>query len=231
VNDHISDLRWDRLLADELPDDQRTSALAHANGCAACGARYRELVAEQGAFKLRPVGIDFAPKRPSRWWWGAPIGALAAAAVLVLVVTRKPPEGERTKGADKPALLLSAGRPGALVPMMANDAIRPGDSLQAGYTAKTDGFGAVLALDGANQAMTYVPASGDVMVALPAGTDRSFPSSTVLDNVLGKETIALVWCEVAQPLAPLIAELRSTKTLGDRDRCTIRIVVLDKAAR
>ncbi|MBA2542110.1 MAG: hypothetical protein H0V17_20890 [Deltaproteobacteria bacterium] len=230
MNDHISDLRWDRLLADELPADQRTSALAHADGCASCGARYRELLAGQGAFKLRPVQIPFAPRR-SRWWWSAPIGALAAAAVLVLVVTRKPAEGERTKGADKPALLLSAGRPGALVPMMGNDAIHPGDSLQAGYTAKTDGFGAVIALDGANQVLTYVPASGDAMVALPAGTDRSFPSSTLLDDVLGKETIAIVWCEVAQPLAPFVAELRSTNTLADRDGCTIRIVVLDKAAR
>jgi hypothetical protein len=232
-HDHISDLRWDRLLAGDLPDDQRREAEAHAAGCAACGARHRELLAEQGAFALRPKAIDFAakPKR-SRWWWSAPIGALAAAAVLVIVVTRKPPAGgERSKGDGKPALLLSAGRQDALAPVRTGDSIRPGDSLQAGYTSAQDGFGAVLALDGAGQAMAYVPASGTAMVALPAGTDRSFPSSTVLDDTLGTERIAIVWCETPQPLEALVAELRATQTIADRDGCATRIVALDKVGR
>jgi len=230
-HDHISDLRWDRLLAGDLPDDQRDAANAHAAGCARCRARRRELEAERDAFALRPLGVRFGARLARRrWWWGAPIAAIAAAAAVAIVISRKPSEGERTKGSDKPKLLLSAGHPGGLVPMATNDTIHPGDYLQAGYTTKRDGFGAVLSLDGGGHAMAYVPETGDTLIALPAGTERSFPGSTVLDDVVGKERIAIVWCDTPRPLGPLVAELRSTEQLAERDGCTIRLVVLDKVA-
>lgn len=230
-HDHISDLRWDRLLAGELTAAESDTTHAHATGCAACGARLREIEAERGAFVLRPTAVVFQPAARRRaWWLGAPIAALAAAAVLVVLLRPRDDGGERRKGNNTPSLMLTAGQPGQLVPIASSDTIHPGDYLQAGYTAKHDGFGAVISVDGAGHAMTYVPASGDTLIALPAGTERSFPGSTVLDDVLGTERIAIVWCAAPRPLAPLVEELRATRALADQDGCTIRTVVVTKAA-
>ncbi len=224
-HDHISDLRWDRLLAGELSPEQQAAITAHSTTCTSCAARRREIEAARDAFSTRPP-MAFAPRR-SRWWLGAPVAALAAAALVVILI-RPGTETERTKG-HGPALLLAAGRPGALAPIATSDTIHAGDYLQAGYSASRDGFGAVLSLDGAGSASAYVPATGDALVALPAGTDRSFPGSTVLDDVIGTERIAIVWCDAARPLAPLIAELKATQRIANRDGCTIRLVTLEKA--
>lgn len=53
--DHISDLQWDRLLADELSAEAGEAVRAHADRCAACSARLRELTAERDAFETRPL--------------------------------------------------------------------------------------------------------------------------------------------------------------------------------
>lgn len=228
-HDHISDLRWDRLLAGDLSDDTRGAAHAHAADCARCGARLRELTAERDAFKLRSVGFPLSkPARRARWWWGAPIAAIAAAAAIVML---RPPreDGERTKGTAS-KLLVSAGRPGQLLPLATGDVIHPGDYVQAGYSATRDGFGAVLALDGAGAAQAYVPSSGDMMVALPAGTERSFPQSTVLDDVVGSEHIIVLWCERAHALPPLLDALRTMRAISAPDGCVSRAIVLDKRA-
>lgn len=224
MTDHISDLRWDRLLAGELSNEQRAEMIAHADTCERCMARRREI--EAFAQEALP-SLRLAPRR-SKWWLGAPIAALAAAAIVVLVIrVPRTEENERSKGGGI-ALLLSAGRPDALVPIASNDTLHAGDYVQAGYTSARDGFGAVISLDGAGTSSIYVPATGDAMVALPAGTNRSYPSSTVLDDVLGSERIAVIWCASSQPLAPMIAELRSTQRIADREGCTIRLVVVTK---
>lgn len=232
---HISDLRFDRLFAGELSVAERDLAHAHVDHCVTCGARLRELEAERAAFVLRPLPLGLAPRprfRP-RWWWTAPISALAAAAIAVVFLKSgvDAPDGERTKGSDGPQLLLMAGQADQLVAVVSDDAVHPGDYLQAGYTAMHPGFGAVLSRDGAGHASTYVPASGDAMVALPAGTERSFPASTILDDVIGTERIAIVWCKEARPLAPLVAELGTSGTLEARDGCTMRVIALAKGTR
>jgi hypothetical protein len=145
---------------------------------------------------------------------------------------------ERTKGriamaSERPeiqgtALLLSAGRPEALLPVASSDVVRPGDYLQAGYTATRRGFGAVLSRDGAGSVTSYVPPGGQAMVPLDPGSERSFPLSTILDATLGAERIAIVWCETAHPLAPLLAALRDGRPLAAPEDCTVREVTLDK---
>jgi anti-sigma factor RsiW len=55
VVDHISDLQWDRLLANELSAEASEAVRAHAGRCAACSARLRELTAERAAFETRPL--------------------------------------------------------------------------------------------------------------------------------------------------------------------------------
>ena len=207
-DDHVSDLRWDRLLAGELAKADEAAVLDHAHSCAACGARLAAITDEQRAFAQRPAFR--LQRRPAtivpitrRRWQAAAAVALAAATVL-LVVRLRPTDApiERTKGRG-PALILAAGNASALEPITTGDRIHPGDSLQAAYTSDRDGFGAVLSRDGSGHAMAYVPASGDAMVALPAGATRSFPARTVLDDIVGSEVVVIVWCQAPAPLAPL----------------------------
>lgn len=243
MTEHVSDLQWDRLLAGELAAETSATANAHAARCTACAARLRELTAERDAFLVRPIAIPLS--RPRRRWLPALIPVAAAAAVLIALRVRPGP-GEvtlRTKGSvgsvhvtgepaslevDGTALLLSAGRPDALRPVATGDVVHPDDYLQAGYTASRSGFGAVLSRDGAGSATAYVPSGGYTMVPLVPGRERSFPLSTILDATLGKERIAIVWCETAHPLAPLLAALRDGRPIAAPDDCTVREVMLDK---
>lgn len=228
MTEHVSDLTWDRLLAGDAAPDAEEVAYRHAATCALCGTRLRELTAERNAFRTRPVPRSFAAARRPLWRWALPLApALIAAVVLAIVRPRAEAPDERAKGTG-PVLILAAGQPGALVPLGAGDAIRAGEHLQAGYTAARAGFGAVLARDGAGTVAAYVPARGDAMVPLPAGADLSFPQSTILDGVTGRERIAIAWCETAHPLAPLLAALRAGAPLVAPAGCTIRELVLEK---
>lgn len=227
MSDHISDLQWDRLLFGELSGAAGDALRAHAAGCAACASRLRQLTGDQHAFQVRPVGFLRRAARPARLWMRSLVPALAAAAVLWMVWPRPPATGEQAKGAG-PTLLLVAGRSGVFAQMRDGDAVGPGEHLQAGYTSTQDGFGAVLSRDGAGAVAAYVPAHGDTMVALPAGTERSFPQSTILDDVVGRERIVIVWCETSHALAPLLAELRTGAAVAAPPDCTTRDLVLDK---
>src|SRR5690606_21655844 len=102
---HVSDLRWDRLLAGELAENAKADVLAAAGACPVCAERLATLTRESEAFAQRP----FAVTRPRRRvaWLAAP-AVLAAAAAIVLVVrarTEPEPPGERAKG-DGPQLLV-----------------------------------------------------------------------------------------------------------------------------
>ncbi len=230
--DHVSDLQWDRLLAGELNGAASKAAHDHAAGCARCAARLRELTAGHAAFAWRPAPRWLAPPVRSWRWVGAAVPALAAVVALALLWPGAPGrdlDGTRAKGAG-PVLVLAAGAPGGLVPLASGDTLAPGEYVQAAYTAARDGFGAVLSRDGAGAVSVYVPARGATMVALPAGTERSFPQSTVLDDVIGAERIVIVWCEAAHPLAPLLAQLHAPLPVAAPAGCTVRELALDKRA-
>ncbi|MEO8704003.1 MAG: hypothetical protein ABI867_28390 [Kofleriaceae bacterium] len=228
---HVSDLRWDRLLAGDLTAETREAIETHAAGCAQCAARMREITAGREAFTLRPRPFDLAPPRKRSWWWGPGLAGLAAVAASVIVMlVRTPPaidDDHRAKGGSA-HLLLSAGAPGRLVPLAEGDVVHPGDYVQAGYTAEHAGFGAVLSLDGVGTASAYVPSRGYATVELPAGTERSFPESTVLDAVVGRERIVVLWCAASHPVGPLLAELRATQQVTPPAGCVARVVELDK---
>jgi hypothetical protein len=234
MSDHISDLRWDQLLAGELAAELRTEAEAHAKDCSPCKARLAELTAEREAFRFRaPPPALAKPARSLRWTM--PIaGVLAAAAVMMLVLQVRGGEDdlgyEGTKGGTI-ELMLFAGKPDQLTALNVDDKLFAGDLLQAGYSSPADGYGAVLSLDGEAVASSYVPAVGDAMVLLPAGERRSFPASTQLDDVLGSERVAVVWCHRARPLAPLLEELQRIGTIAKIDDCAIRVFAVSKASR
>lgn len=220
---HVSDLRWDRLLAGELSEVERAETVAHAEACPACASRRAEITAGFDAF------ANVTPALPRRWPRRVAAVATVAAAAAALVVVLRPPPGDetRTKGAGGPQLMLAAGPREHVAPVSSGDRVRPGDSVQAVYTATRDGFGAVLARDGRRSTATYVPAAGDAMVALPAGTQRSFPGSTILDEVTGPQVVVIVWCEVRRPLAPMLGELDATGSITAPAGCTVDRVELD----
>lgn len=225
MTEHVSDLRWDRLLAGELAEVERAEVLAHAEACASCAARQREITAGFDAFANVAPALS---RRKSSRTIVAAVGAVIAAAAAVVLVLRAPaPSTTRTKGGSGPKLMLAAGPRERVVPVVSGDHVQPGDSLQAAYTATRDGFGAVLARDGSGATAAYVPADGEAMVALPAGTMKSFPGSTILDEVLGAQAVVIVWCETARPMAPLLSELRATGSVTAPDGCTVERVVLD----
>jgi hypothetical protein len=235
---HVSDLGWDQWLAGDLPAEQRERARIHAASCGPCAARLHELTAARDAFVSRPLPARVRPVRHRARVLGG-VAAIAVAATVLAVVRIAPAPEQRTKGtpgttgttgSNGPELVLAAGRPGALAQLASDDAIHPGDYLQAGYSSPRDGFGAVISLDGAGATTVYVPSRGDATVALPAGSERSFPESTVLDQVVGTERIWLLWGEAAHPLAPLVAQLRSTGQLTAPAGCHVRAVTLDKRA-
>ena len=227
MNTHVSDLRWDRLLAGELAENDRAEVLAHADACPACAARHAEITAGFEAF------ANVAPALPRRRVptarLVAAVGAVVAAAAIAVLVLRPSSHGgdTRTKGGAGPKLMLEAGPRERLAPVVTGDRVQPGDSLQAAYTSTRDGFGAVLARDGSRSAAAYVPAQGDALTALPAGTLRSFPGSTILDEVVGEQAVVIVWCETVRPIAPLLNELRETGAVTAPSGCTVERLVLD----
>lgn len=236
TSEHVSDLRWDRLLANELSAEQAAETRAHAAACKPCGARLRELTTGRDAFDIPMQVVPM--RRSNRNVWIATAASAVAAAALVFLVLRPraptgEPAGERTKGSG-PELVLVAGRTsvpgGQLAPLASGDVVFAGDSLQAAYTSPYDGFGAVLARDGAGEAFSYVPPVGDRMVALPAGTNRSFPASTTLDDVVGAERVFVLWCEHSHSVAPLLAQLRASGEVATPEGCFVRRVELTKQA-
>lgn len=229
---HVSDLRWDQLVAGDLAAADAARAEEHARACARCAARYDQLRADAAAFAAiaPPLPASPAPRQGRRARWIA-LGATAAAAAIVLVIARPAPSSDtRTKGGG-PSLVLAAGRGTAIAPLASGDRLHPGDSLQAAYTADRAGYGAVLSRDGAGAAGAYVPSRGDVTVALPAGAMASFPESTVLDDVTGDEVIVVLWCASPHPLAPMLAELQATGSVTAPADCTARRLELAKVAR
>ncbi len=233
MTEHISDLRWDQLLAGELSAAQREEAETHKRDCARCTARFAKISAGREAFTV-PLAVK-APSRGLRWTM--PIaGALAVAAVAMIFLrsrnkTEEDGAYDGTQKGGKIELLLFAGQSDQLKPLNVEDKIFAGDLLQAGYSSPADGYGAVLSLDGAGNASTYVPAIGNAMVLLPAGDRRSFPASTQLDDVLGTERIAVIWCKNALPLEPMLAELARAQSITARENCAIRLFAVDKALR
>ncbi len=234
MTDHISDLKWDRMLAGELPSDEADAARAHAAECERCAARLRELMAGLEAFQARPTPIALAPRR-NLGVWIATAGAVAAAAAIVFVMMRpRAPSDEEEPGhgikGGGPELILEVGRDGAHIPVSSRDAVYPGDVLQAGYSSPRDGYGAVLSIDGNNNAFAYVPAVGEQMLALRAGERRPFPQSTTLDDVLGTERVVVIWCDSPRSIVPLVGELQTTGKVTAPSGCVARHVELTKQA-
>jgi len=226
---HVSDLRFDRLLAGELGADAAAAVRADAAGCDRCAARLAALTRDSEAFAAQPPLV--APRRRRTWWVAAPVALAAAAAIIVFMRTRPREPGTRTKGSDV-ELMIEAGPRDALAVVGAGDRIHPGDFIQVRYSARTAGFGAVFSRDGAGAVNVYVPSSGTELAPLPAGDKQPFPESTRLDDVLGNEYLIVVWCSAQHALSPYVSSIRAHgDVMDDGADCTVRRIELVKERR
>jgi hypothetical protein len=133
-----------------------------------------------------------------------------AAAVFLFARTRLAPgpdeisTGERVKGAARVTFFVKHGdgvRAG-----VEHDRLEPGDAIQFSYSSGTSRYLAVLSVDGARHASVYY-ADGPRAVRLEPGVDVTLPQSTVLDDVLGDETVYALFCDVPIEVEPLRAAL------------------------
>jgi anti-sigma factor RsiW len=160
--------------------------------------------------------------------------ALAAGLVLAVTQTRstgtqadveaEPADfadtGVRTKGRPTSELfvqgtggvraLVSAGAPAALDPSASSSVVHPGDILQVAVTSSSSTFVGVVSRDGRGSVSTYVGAADGTLVPVTAGRNVPLPRATVLDDVLGAETVGVFLCDhpgvLVQSLASLVQE-------------------------
>jgi hypothetical protein len=240
-----SHFRLDRLAMGELAGPEREAVLLHVEACAACQARRAERREAEARHTvdltlLRRLQVPpeaAAPSPPGRSGLRlvmAAGAALAAAAVLLVLPganeALRTPE-TRLKGAAHSALFVAEdGRVRA-----ASEAavVYPGSTLQVTVSSPERAFAAVVSVDGAGQRSVYVPYAPEgapaAMVELPAGRDVPLPQSTVLDDVLGPETVAVFICReaLADPRALLERATEGEAPAG----CVVDRYALDKRAR
>lgn len=205
----LSELQIQRLDAGDLdaPDEAR----AHAAGCSGCAARLAGAAAERAAFRASPPWR--LPPANRRRWLARPglvaaIGAAAAAALVIVWILPRDPRG--APGPERGTQLkggvrfeLFAARGDHVLPLAQGDRVRPGDRIQVVYSAAVATHVAVLSRDGAGALGVYFPVDRATTWPAAAGQEVGLPSSTELDASLGAETLYLVACAAAQPLAAL----------------------------
>jgi hypothetical protein len=239
----LSSLAVDRLLAAELGEEELRRAEAHLRECAECRARHEHAAQFQARVRveLGTLGQLRAPRSAKPWANSrgranvAFAGALAVAAALLLFFHHGTPTVERddrsetrTKGGGRLGFYVKRGD--SVERGAAGQALRPGDAVQFTYFAATDGYLAVLSIDGAGTASIYYP-SGPVARPFAAG-ERALDASTVLDAVVGDERWFALFCESAVVLEPIRARLeRAPREPLHVEGCSVDRIDLVKEAR
>lgn len=181
-----------------------------------------------------PAGLAPRPPRPPLWKKLAPaVLALGSCAALLALTLRpgpaEPPIDRRaTRKGGGPAVgaqavQLFVQRGGALLPIADGGRLHPGDQLQLVLRVAAPRFVALYSKDGAGAVSRYAPIDS-AMVEVRAGEEVVLPNSTVLDDVLGPERLAVFFC--ARPLEEAV--LRAQVEAGQPAGCEVRRLRLDK---
>lgn len=215
----LSDFALDRMLAGEPGNEAHH---AHRAACERCTKREAELRAERDAFQRDAPPLVLPRKR-----WIPYAGLAVAASILLFVFVRPPPSEDttRTKGTGvrlgfyvKHHDAVRAGGP--------NERVEPGDSLRFVVASSAPRWVAVLSLDGARKGSVYV-----APMLVEAGGDVPLPTSTVLDDVLGDETLYALQCPTAFDAEPIRAKLETSGKLEAPAGCSVDAVPIRKEAR
>ncbi len=182
-----------------------------------------------------PAGLAPRPPHPPLWKKLAPaVLALGSCAALLALTLRpgpaEPPIDRRAtrKGGAGPArepqaVQLFVQRGGELVPVVDGGRLHPGDQLQLVLRVAAPRFVALYSRDGAGAISRYAPIDS-AMVEVRSGEEVVLPNSTVLDEVLGPERLAVFFC--ARPLEEAV--LRAHVEAGQPAGCEVRRLRLDK---
>lgn len=236
----VSDYAFDRWLAGALQAEERAAAEAHVASCARCERRLAQLEGERVAWHAAPLApltrqpapSRVAPVRKRAALYAAASSALALAAAALLFLRpapRAPEGGTRAKG---PRSIGFYVKHGAAVRRGAHgEVVAPGDALRFTYSSERRGYLAVLSFDGARRASVYYPSDAAHTVPIEPGRDVPLPISTVLDGVLGQETLLGVFCETAVALEPLRRALEADPRAPPPPGCTIDRLAIEKRSQ
>lgn len=244
-----SQLALDRFFAGECNDLEKARLLRHVASCADCAEALTALPAEREAFAPDPVLLArlealriepttalvhhraLAPKgRPRRWSRSAPVVLALASCAALLALTLRPRGAEqlierRAASKGDSAVSLFVRRAGELVPIGESTQLHPADQLQVVLRVATPRYAALYSRDGAGTISRYAPIT-PTMARVLAGDEVPLPNSTVLDEVLGPETLTVFLCAHPQDEALLRAHVEAGEPAG----CEVRRLRLDKVA-
>ena len=214
-----SHLAMDRWLAGELRGAEAAALVSHVETCARCRRTLDDFARARAAFPTElPWPIAERIERASearetrKRWVPTALGVLAVAAALVLWLRRPTapldvdPAASRSKGS--PHITFYVQHEGAVRRGAEGEHLVPGDAVEFAYAAPESVYLAILSVDGARHASAYYARAGR---AARVGPARELPldQSTVLDDILGVETIYALFCDRAVEVAPLVDTLAS----------------------
>jgi hypothetical protein len=217
----ITDLTFDRWLAQEVTADEEAGLSAHLASCARCRERRQLLSEEHEAVLLRMPTFDTVGRSPApslaeakprrgRWRRGALLTATipvlaAAAALLIMRQPREDGPTTRSKGGPELSFFVKHGEETT----RGEDGTRvvPGDQLRFTTSSDRERYFAVLSRDGKGTVNVYAPRGEDMLLLRP-GSDLPLDSAVLLDDVLGEETLYGLFCAQPHRLDALTEALR-----------------------
>jgi hypothetical protein len=228
----LSDLTLDELVRGELA--AAAEGRAHLDGCERCRARLAaiedtraQFLADMPRLSARgPLPSSQRSRRRARVRGLIAATTVLAAASLVLWL-RPRPLVERTKGGTQ--LTLYVRHDGKVRLAAPGEIVAPGDTLQLTYSSERTRYLAVLSLDGAAHANVYFP-DGERALELGRARESPLPRSTVLDGVLGKETLFGLFCDTALFLPPVRREIEARGALSPLEGCDVVRLTFEKRA-
>jgi hypothetical protein len=227
-----SQFQLDRLSANELTSLERMRLERHVASCPTCERGLVDRAVERAQFVPDPRTwgrLAATAPRSRRWrrWTLAAAPAIACACVLIAMQVRQSGSGVSrhsvTKGGIEISLVVE--RNGVRAALGLDGRVRPGDRLQVAVRVPEARFVAVYSIDGTRSVSRYAPVEA-AMVAIAPGSEQVLPNSTILDDVLGRETLVVFTCVRDQPDATLRAYVLGGAIPG----CDVSRTELIKAA-
>jgi hypothetical protein len=217
-SDCPSEFALERLRFGELAaSPQEAGLLAHVDRCSGC----RRLLAELASSPLPPAPAMHRVMRRARrvpWWRASFAAAGLAAAALALVVGRRPPLDNVTKGADWQWTVIARRADGVVRAVQPGEALAAGDRLRFQvFTRWRRGHVVLVMLDDAGVS-PLVPPSG-ASLPVTGGRQTLLDGAVELDGAPGAERIVLAACDESTTVdAVLRAAKRAFDAAGDASR-------------
>lgn len=194
----LSDLRLDAIVIGEATREEREEANEHLAGCTVCSARLASFERDARSFSVPFPARKVVPFK--RAWVG--ISALALAAALFLFLrTQQEQDATRLKGTPA-GMGFFIEHDGQVRRGLPGEQVEPGDKLQFVVATRTAAYVAVISVDGAGTANVYYTSNAPV-APTTGNVETPLPSSVLLDDVLGKESLWGLVCDAPQAEAAL----------------------------